>query len=223
EASNYYMPDFSESGGLLQTEMEDKENLRCWIRYPEGKIVILGAGLYTEISLRRRKRGLTHGSMGDGDGIRAGDLEEYDTGDNLGSLEHLLRVVPVIGILSDRNAFIPTPNAGEVDEVFDAPLEMFLKDENHKSEEIDWLGKNLLIHYFDYETGCKKYMIWGLTAGILIRAASIVYQRTPAFLEQTPKVKLPGVNLRLVQDGCALCSFYYMFGISRNDSMIVIN
>ncbi|KAJ0876068.1 putative NUDIX hydrolase domain-containing protein [Helianthus annuus] len=107
--------------------------------------------------------------------------------------KHLLRVVPVIGILSDRNAFNPTPNAGEVDEIFDAPLEMFLKDENHKSEEIDWLGNRILLHYFDYETGGKKYMIWGLTAGILIRAASIVYQRPPTFLEQTPKVKLPGV------------------------------
>ncbi|XP_076922050.1 nudix hydrolase 22, chloroplastic-like [Bidens hawaiensis] len=107
--------------------------------------------------------------------------------------KHLLRVTPVIGILSDINAFTPTPNAGEVDEIFDAPLEMFLKDENHKSEEIDWLGNKLLIHFFDYETGGKKFMIWGLTAGILIRAASVVYQRPPAFIEQTHKMKLPGV------------------------------
>ncbi|KAK9068817.1 hypothetical protein SSX86_012933 [Deinandra increscens subsp. villosa] len=106
--------------------------------------------------------------------------------------KHLLRVVPVIGILSDRNAFIPTPNLAEVDEIFDAPLEMFLKDENRKSEEIEWMGNRLLVHYFNYETGGKNYMIWGLTAGILIRAASIVYQRPPAFLEQTPKINLPG-------------------------------
>ena len=43
------------------------------------------------------------------------------------SLQHLLRVVPVIGILNDRKAFKPTPNPAEVDAVFDAPLEMFIK------------------------------------------------------------------------------------------------
>ncbi|MFS7890463.1 putative NUDIX hydrolase domain-containing protein [Helianthus anomalus] len=112
--------------------------------------------------------------------------------------KHLLRVIPVIGILSDRDAFNPTPNAAEVDDVFDAPLEMFLKDEHRRSEKREWMGEEYLVHYFDYETpaaagggGNKKYLIWGLTAGILIRAASLVYQRPPDFLEQTPKFKLP--------------------------------
>nr|DAD24774.1 TPA_asm: hypothetical protein HUJ06_026238 [Nelumbo nucifera] len=41
--------------------------------------------------------------------------------------KHLLRVVPVIGILSNRQAFKPTPNVGEVEVIFDAPLEMFIK------------------------------------------------------------------------------------------------
>ncbi|KAJ0791385.1 putative NAD(+) diphosphatase [Helianthus annuus] len=118
-------------------------------------------------------------------------------------LQHLLRVIPVIGILSDKDAFNPTPNAAEVDDVFDAPLEMFLKDENRRSEKREWMGEEYLVHYFDYQTpaaaaaaaggGNKKYLIWGLTAGILIRAASLVYQRPPDFLEQTPKFKLPKV------------------------------
>nr|XP_043622945.1 nudix hydrolase 15, mitochondrial-like [Erigeron canadensis] len=107
--------------------------------------------------------------------------------------KHLLTVIPVIGILSDRSAFNPTPNITEVEDVFDAPLEMFLKDENRRSEEIEWLGSKILIHYFDYEVGGKKFMIWGLTAGILIRAAAIVYKRSPAFLEQIPNFKLPKV------------------------------
>lgn len=105
--------------------------------------------------------------------------------------KHLLRVVPVIGILSDRKAFTATPNVAEVEAVFDAPLAMFLKDENRRSEEREWMGEKFLIHYFDYETDGKKYVIWGLTAGILIRAASVVYQRPPAFLEQNPKFKVP--------------------------------
>ncbi|KAK6917654.1 NUDIX hydrolase domain [Dillenia turbinata] len=100
--------------------------------------------------------------------------------------KYLLRVVPVIGILSDRKAFKPNPNTEEVEAVFDAPLEMFIKDENRRAEDREWLGNKYLIHYFSYETEYKKYLIWGLTAGILIRAASLIYQRPPAFLEQRP-------------------------------------
>ncbi|KAL3522415.1 hypothetical protein ACH5RR_015249 [Cinchona calisaya] len=107
--------------------------------------------------------------------------------------KHLLRVIPVIGILSDRMAFNPAPNSAEVEAIFDAPLEMFLKDENRRSEEREWMGDKYLMHFFDYEMAGKKYLIWGLTAGILIRAASVVYQRPPAFLEQHPKFKIPRV------------------------------
>ncbi|KAF7803357.1 Nudix hydrolase 15, mitochondrial [Senna tora] len=105
--------------------------------------------------------------------------------------KHLLRVVPVIGILHDKKAFKPTLNPAEVESVFDAPLEMFLKDENRRHEERDWLGDKYIIHFFDYETNNEKYLIWGLTAGILIRAASVVYQRPPAFEEQNPRFKVP--------------------------------
>ncbi|XP_057764347.1 nudix hydrolase 15, mitochondrial-like isoform X1 [Salvia miltiorrhiza] len=138
--------------------------------------------------------------------------------------KHLLRVIPVIGILSNKKDFNPSPNAAEVEVVFDAPLEMFLKvfskvlcflfsfhsrylfsscscytldrylqfqDENRRCEERVWMGDKYLIHYFDYEINDKKYVIWGLTAGILIRAASIVYQKPPAFIEQNPKFKVP--------------------------------
>ncbi|XP_057513000.1 nudix hydrolase 15, mitochondrial-like [Actinidia eriantha] len=105
--------------------------------------------------------------------------------------KHLLRVVPVVGILSNIKAFNPAPNVDEVEAVFDAPLEMFIKDENRREEEREWMGEKYLIHHFDYETGSKKYVIWGLTAGILIRAASVVYQKPPAFVEQNPKFKTP--------------------------------
>ncbi|QHO02839.1 hypothetical protein HN51_037301 [Arachis hypogaea] len=107
--------------------------------------------------------------------------------------KHLLRVVPVIGILHDKKAFKPVLNPAEVDAVFDAPLEMFLKDENRNQEEREWMGEKYLIHYFDYETEHTNYLIWGLTAGILIRAASVVYKREPAFMEQNPKFKVPKV------------------------------
>ncbi|KAM7525047.1 hypothetical protein LguiA_014949 [Lonicera macranthoides] len=96
-------------------------------------------------------------------------------------------VVPVIGILYDKNAFNPAPNAAEVEAIFDAPLEMFLKDENRTEEEREWMGNKYLLHFFDYEAENKKYVIWALTAGILITAASLVYQKQPAFSERKPK------------------------------------
>ncbi|CAK9148200.1 unnamed protein product [Ilex paraguariensis] len=115
---------------------------------------------------------------------------------------HLIIVIPVIGILSDKKAFKPALNAAEVEAVFHAPLEMFLKDDNRRSKEIQWAGDLWLMHFFDYEMNDKKYVIFGLTAAILIRAASVVFKRSPAFLEQKPKFK-PKVLLP-----CAECLFY---------------
>ncbi|KAF3959182.1 hypothetical protein CMV_015981 [Castanea mollissima] len=56
--------------------------------------------------------------------------------------KHLLRVVPVIGILNEKKAFKPAPNPDEVEAVFDAPLEMFIKGENRRTEENEWMGHN---------------------------------------------------------------------------------
>ncbi|XP_065877698.1 nudix hydrolase 15, mitochondrial-like isoform X1 [Euphorbia lathyris] len=95
-------------------------------------------------------------------------------------------VVPVVGILFDKKAFDPISNANEVESIFDVPLEMFLKDENRRAEEKQRMGHKYLLHFFDYESGTRSYVIWALTAGILIKAASIVYQRPPAFSEQRP-------------------------------------
>ncbi|CAA6665813.1 unnamed protein product [Spirodela intermedia] len=104
--------------------------------------------------------------------------------------KHLLRVIPVIGVLSDKKAFKPIVNPTEVETIFDVPLEMFLKDESRRWEERSFMGRKYLVHYFDYETGDNKFVIWGLTAGILIRAASVVYQRLPSFPEQKPSFKI---------------------------------
>ncbi|KAI6703666.1 hypothetical protein NL676_012802 [Syzygium grande] len=98
-----------------------------------------------------------------------------------------ITVVPVVGILADKNAFRPATNPAEVEVIFDAPLEMFLQDENRRAEEREWMGEKYLLHRFDYQTADKKYEIFALTAGILIRTASVVYQRPPAFAELRPK------------------------------------
>ncbi|KAJ6851859.1 nudix hydrolase 15, mitochondrial-like isoform X3 [Iris pallida] len=105
--------------------------------------------------------------------------------------KHLLRVAPVIAVLSDKKAFTPVVNIAEVETVFDAPLEMFLKDENRRSEEREWMGNKFTVHFFDFEAGNQKFLIWGLTASILIRAASAVYEQRPSFPEEKPKIKIP--------------------------------
>ncbi|XP_059301415.1 nudix hydrolase 11-like isoform X1 [Lycium ferocissimum] len=96
-------------------------------------------------------------------------------------------VIPVVGILCDRNAFNPVINTAEVAAIFDAPLEMFLKDENRREQKVEYMGDQYVLHFFDHETEKEKYIIWALTAGILIKAASVVYQRLPDFHERRPR------------------------------------
>ncbi|KAG0582715.1 hypothetical protein KC19_3G079700 [Ceratodon purpureus] len=101
--------------------------------------------------------------------------------------KHLLTVTPVVGIVPEHHKFEPRPNAGEVDAIFDVPLEMFLKDERHRTEDRQWLDVQYRVHYFDYDApDGKKFTIWGLTASILIHAASIILQRQPDFPEFWP-------------------------------------
>lgn len=101
--------------------------------------------------------------------------------------KHLLTVTPVVGILPEHHKFEPRPNAGEVDAIFDVPIEMFLKDERHRTEDRQWMDIQYRVHYFEYDApDGKNYTIWGLTASILIHAAAIILQRQPDFPEFWP-------------------------------------
>ncbi|KAL3695920.1 hypothetical protein R1sor_009996 [Riccia sorocarpa] len=105
--------------------------------------------------------------------------------------KHLLGVIPVIGLLDDMRNYNPKPNPGEVESVFEAPLEMFLKEsDKHWWKEREWLGVKYRVHFFDYATPAgQKFLIWGLTASILIRTASLIFEREPDFEEYSPDVK----------------------------------
>ena len=63
-----------------------------------------------------------------------------------------------------------------------------MQNDNRRAKESQWQGEKHLVHYFDYEVDNKKYVIWAITAAMLIRAASVIYQRPPEFLEQRPKL-----------------------------------
>ncbi|CAL4903428.1 unnamed protein product [Urochloa decumbens] len=94
-----------------------------------------------------------------------------------------LNVVPVIGMVSDKALFKPVLNKAEVEDIFDAPLEMFLKDDHRRTKQMNWMGIDIPVQFFDYEADGKKFVIWGLTAHILTRAAAVVFQREPSFAE----------------------------------------
>lgn len=66
-----------------------------------------------------------------------------------------------------------------------------VQDENRTSNDLEWMGQEFTIHHFSYAKENEKYMIWGLTAGILIHAASVVYQRPPDFAEKRAQFNLP--------------------------------
>jgi len=115
-------------------------------------------------------------------GLRSADVSVFGDMDVVLS-RHMISVRPIVGEIMNRD-FKPVINEDEVAEVFTAPLEMFLEDDGrHRFD--DWAWPNaeraIRVHYFDY----KGRVIWGLTAAILIRVASRVYGREPAFQEKT--------------------------------------
>ncbi|CAL2251878.1 unnamed protein product [Prunus armeniaca] len=183
-----------------QKGSDPREPLFCSVSLKGMLGICVSFSLRGEVALPGGKR--EEGDKDDGDTATREAKEEIGLDPSLVNVvtvlepflsKHLLRVVPVIGILNEKEAFKAAPNPAEVEAVFDAPLEMFIKDENRRSEEREWMGNKYLIHFFDYEAKNKKYIIWGLTAGILIRAASIVYKRSPPFVEQNPIYKVPRV------------------------------
>ncbi|CAK7343822.1 unnamed protein product [Dovyalis caffra] len=100
--------------------------------------------------------------------------------------QHQLKVVPVVGLLARIDDFKAILNTDEVATVFDVPLEMFLKEESHRWEEKEWMGWKYILHLFDFESEKGVFLIWGLTASILIQAASVIYQQSPCFKNHLP-------------------------------------
>ncbi|KAA8517742.1 hypothetical protein F0562_015199 [Nyssa sinensis] len=100
--------------------------------------------------------------------------------------QHLLSVVPVVALLGRMGDFEPKINTDEVDAIFDVPLQMFLEEDGHRCEEREWRGWKYGLHLFDYESEQGAFLIWGLTASILIRAATVIYQRPPSFTHHLP-------------------------------------
>ena len=77
-------------------------------------------------------------------------------------------VTPVVAQV--RNAFTPVPEAGEVEDVFQVPLDHVMRPANYSIQARRWRGN--LRRYYTVPFG--PYYIWGATARILWALADMV-------------------------------------------------
>eukprot|EP00160_Parvularia_atlantis_P005692 Unigene14916_Nuclearia_a/m.44791 Unigene14916_Nuclearia_a/g.44791 ORF Unigene14916_Nuclearia_a/g.44791 Unigene14916_Nuclearia_a/m.44791 type:complete len:226 (+) Unigene14916_Nuclearia_a:2-679(+) len=95
--------------------------------------------------------------------------------------KHMLLVTPVVALV--RSPFTTHANTAEVGAIFTVPLDLFLRaGPQHSATDIDWGGSRHRMHSFDWD----GFRIWGLTASVLIHAASVVYGARPAFEVDPP-------------------------------------
>ncbi|RHW17915.1 CoA pyrophosphatase [Sphingomonas gilva] len=74
-------------------------------------------------------------------------------------------VTPVLGVIPPDLAL--APNAGEVADWFEMPLDHLLDPANHSEASVEWLGRER--HY--YEIFWQDRRIWGATAAIVVNLA----------------------------------------------------
>lgn len=103
--------------------------------------------------------------------------------------KHLLSVTPVIGTVPADLRFSPNPE--EVESVFTAPLGMFLTaGPGYSFKDVRWEGFPYRLHYWELDYRGKSYLIWGLTAGMLVVVAEKALNRKAQF-EVSPPGALP--------------------------------
>jgi len=72
------------------------------------------------------------------------------------------RITPVVGVVAPP--FELTPDANEVDEIFEVPLVFLLDPANRQRQSREWQGE--LRWFFSMQYG--RHTIWGATAGMLV-------------------------------------------------------
>jgi 8-oxo-dGTP pyrophosphatase MutT (NUDIX family) len=90
-----------------------------------------------------------------------GQLDTYITGTGF-------RIAPVVGLV--RPPFQFTPDASEVDVIFEAPLDFILNPDNRRRESRPFKGRERSFWAFRY----GEHYIWGATAGILVNLTDIL-------------------------------------------------
>ena len=90
-----------------------------------------------------------------------GELDLYRTGTGFD-------ITPFVGLLEPTIA--PKGNPGEVEEIFEVPLDHLLDPANHVRETTFWRGQDREYYVIPY----KDYRIWGATAGMLVNLAAVI-------------------------------------------------
>lgn len=80
------------------------------------------------------------------------------------------RITPVVGLLPSD--FRPVAEPGEVDAIFETPLELLMNPRNYTTGTAFYKGANR--EY--YEMPYNGYRIWGVTAGIIRRLYQTLYE-----------------------------------------------
>lgn len=88
----------------------------------------------------------------------------------LGQLPHYLTgsafiITPVIALVEP--GFTLKPNAGEVADVFEVPLEFLMNPAHHRRHVFEWAGVQREWFSMPYQDQEKQRFIWGATAGML--------------------------------------------------------
>jgi 8-oxo-dGTP pyrophosphatase MutT (NUDIX family) len=78
-------------------------------------------------------------------------------------------VSPVVALV--REGFSLAPQAGEVDEIFEVPLDFILDDKNRELHSRAWAGSKR--HFYAYSH--EGRFIWGATAGMIKNMSEMLY------------------------------------------------
>ena len=87
-----------------------------------------------------------------------GRLPEYVTGTQF-------HITPVVALV--QPGFTLLPNPGEVDDVFEVPLDFLMDPINHRRQGFEWNGEMREWYSMPYQEGATERFIWGATAGML--------------------------------------------------------
>ncbi len=83
------------------------------------------------------------------------------------------RVTPIVGVIQPPLHL--TPDAREVDAIFEVPLEIALNPLNYQAKERWWRGERRIF----YEMNYQGYLIWGATAAMLRLLGEAVFPPPP--------------------------------------------
>lgn len=87
-----------------------------------------------------------------------GALPTYTTGT-------AFEITPVVALV--QSEWPRRPNPGEVDQVFEVPLDFLMDPANHRRHLFDWQGHQREWYSMPYRDGDEERFIWGATAGML--------------------------------------------------------